>query len=139
MNLQVKINSLENLYLPYKPNSFLILKNFLMRLMVILMIVNFCFCVMDCVNIWKVCTTQWTIFSKYCVKCYKLWVKDPFKVQVRAHMWLVWISDFGSGHDLVVCGFEPHVGLCADSSEPGACFGFYPSPTCALTLSVSQK
>ena len=26
--------------------------------------------------------------------------------------------DFGSGHDLMVCGFEPHVGLCADSTEP---------------------
>ena len=26
--------------------------------------------------------------------------------------------DFGSGHDLTVCEFEPHVGLCADSIEP---------------------
>ena len=26
--------------------------------------------------------------------------------------------DLGSGHDLAVGGFEPHVGLCADSSEP---------------------
>ena len=25
---------------------------------------------------------------------------------------------FGSGHDLSVCGFEPHVGLCANSTEP---------------------
>ena len=24
----------------------------------------------------------------------------------------------------MVCGFEPCVGLCASSSEPGACFGF---------------
>ena len=45
-----------------------------------------------------------------------------------------WASDFGSGHDLTVREFEPRVGLCADSSEPGACFGFcvslflYPSP-----------
>ena len=29
----------------------------------------------------------------------------------------------GSGHDLTAREFEPHVGLCADSSEPGACFG----------------
>ena len=40
-------------------------------------------------------------------------------------------SDFGSGHDLAVCEFEPRVGLCADSSEPGACIGhcvsFYPA------------
>ena len=26
--------------------------------------------------------------------------------------------DFGSGHDLKVCGFEPRVGLQADSEEP---------------------
>ena len=24
----------------------------------------------------------------------------------------------------MVCGSEPRIGLCADSSEPGACFGF---------------
>ena len=33
-------------------------------------------------------------------------------------------SDFGSGHDLKVCEFEPKVGLWADSSESGTCFGF---------------
>ena len=55
-------------------------------------------------------------------------------------------SDFGSGHDLKVCEFEPHVGLCADSSEPGARFGFCvcvclslcPSPAHALSLSLSK-
>ena len=26
--------------------------------------------------------------------------------------------DFGSGHDLAVLGFEPHVRLCADSVKP---------------------
>ena len=26
--------------------------------------------------------------------------------------------DLGSGHDLMVCEFEPHVRLCADSVEP---------------------
>ena len=46
-----------------------------------------------------------------------------------------------SGHDLEVRGFEPHIGFCADSSEPGVCFGFCVSlflclsPTCALSLS----
>ena len=25
---------------------------------------------------------------------------------------------FGTGHDLMVCGFEPCIGLCADSVEP---------------------
>ena len=44
-----------------------------------------------------------------------------------------------------VCEFEPHVGLWADSSEPGACLGFClslslcPLPSHALSLSVSQK
>ena len=31
-----------------------------------------------------------------------------------------WACDFGSGHDLTVCGFKPRVGLCADSSEPAS-------------------
>ena len=26
--------------------------------------------------------------------------------------------NFGSGHDLMVCEMEPHVRLCADSTEP---------------------
>ena len=52
-----------------------------------------------------------------------------------------WASDFSSGHDLTVCEFESRVGLCADSSEPGARFRFCvslplcPSPTHALSLS----
>ena len=33
-----------------------------------------------------------------------------------------YMSDLGSGHDLMVREFEPHVGLCADSSEPAAYF-----------------
>ena len=47
---------------------------------------------------------------------------------------------FGSGHDLVVYEFEPRIGLCADGSEPGTCFGFCvslalcPSPAHALFL-----
>ena len=55
------------------------------------------------------------------------------------------VSDFGLGLDLTVHGFEPGVGLCADSSEPGACFRFCvslslcPSPVHALSLSLSQK
>ena len=54
------------------------------------------------------------------------------------------VSDFGSGHDLTVRGFKPHVRLCADSSQPGACLGFcvslsMPFPAQALSLSLSQK
>ena len=56
-------------------------------------------------------------------------------------------SDFSSGHDLTVCEFEPRVGLCADSSEPGASFGFLVSSSLgpshasarSLCLSVINK
>ena len=55
-------------------------------------------------------------------------------------------TDFGSGHGLTVGEFEPHVRLCADSSEPGACLdsvspslSLCPSPVHALCLSVSLK
>ena len=50
-------------------------------------------------------------------------------------------SDVGSGHDLTAHEFEPRVGLCTDSLEPGDCFGFgvsvslCPSPAHALSLS----
>ena len=44
-----------------------------------------------------------------------------------------WASDFGSGHDLMVCEFE----LRADSSEPGACFGFCVSLSLFLPSSHS--
>ena len=53
-------------------------------------------------------------------------------------------SHFGSGHHVIVHEFEPRVGLCADTSEPGACFGFCvsvslcPSPAHALSLSLSK-
>ena len=43
-----------------------------------------------------------------------------------------------SGHDLVVREFKPHVGLCADASEPGAaCFGFCVSLSLPLSLPPS--
>ena len=52
-------------------------------------------------------------------------------------------SDFSSGHNLVIHDFEPRIGLCADSSEPRACFRFcvslslYPLPARILSLSFS--
>ena len=55
-----------------------------------------------------------------------------------------WASGFGTGHDLMVREFEARVRLCADSSEPGACFGFCvslflcPFPACALSLFLSN-
>ena len=44
-----------------------------------------------------------------------------------------WVSDFGSGHDLAVRGFEPLVRLCGYSSEPGACSGFHVSLSLPLS------
>ena len=69
---------------------------------------------------------------------------------IKTYAFYTWVaqcqaSDFGSGHDLVVHEFEPRVRLCADCSEPGACFAFCvsvslcPSPTHALSFSVSLK
>ena len=46
-------------------------------------------------------------------------------------------SNFSSGHDLTACEFKPHVGLCADSPEPGACFGFCVSLSLSLPLPCS--
>ena len=53
--------------------------------------------------------------------------------------------DFSSSHDLAVRGFEPHMRLCDDSSEPGACLSFCVSlslsapPLLMLYLCHSQK
>ena len=53
-----------------------------------------------------------------------------------------WAADFGSGHDLAVRGFEPHVGLCADSAEPAWDFLFLSlctSPALSLSLKINIK
>ena len=76
------------------------------------------------------------------------WLQGPEQRPPGAPGWLIRLSaDFGSGHDLTVRRFGPRVGLCADSSEPGACFRFcvslslclFPSHTLSLSLSLSQK
>ena len=70
------------------------------------------------------------------------------KIQGRLGGSVGWASNFSSGHDLAVCEFEPCVGLCADGSEPGACFGFCvslslsaypPAHTLGLSLSLKNK
>ena len=53
---------------------------------------------------------------------------------MRGTSWLSQLSiqlQLRSGHDLAVAvlGFKPQIGLWADSSEPGACFGFCVSPS----------
>ena len=53
-------------------------------------------------------------------------------------------SNFSSGQDLTVCEFKPCIRLCADSSEPGACFRFclplsLPLPNlCSVSLCLSK-
>ena len=46
---------------------------------------------------------------------------------------------FSPGHDLVICGLEPGVRLCADSSGPGACFRFCLSLSLSLSLKKKKK
>ena len=62
------------------------------------------------------------------------WVAQSVKRLTSAQVMSLWFV-----------GLSPTSGLCADSMEPGACFGFCvclspcPSPTQPLSLSVSQK
>ena len=54
------------------------------------------------------------------------------------------VSDFGSGHDLKVCEFEPRVGLSAVSAKPALdplspSLSLCPSPAHALSLSLPLK
>ena len=46
--------------------------------------------------------------------------------------------DFGSGHNLTVCGFEPCIRLCSNSAEP-AWDSLPLSPPLPCSLSLSQK
>ena len=67
-----------------------------------------------------------------------------FKIYRKGGAWEAqWVKHptlgFGSGHDLTVREFEPRVGLCADRSEPGACFGSCVSPSPILSLSLKNK
>ena len=53
------------------------------------------------------------------------------------------MSDFGSGHDLMVHEFEPFIGLCADSVEPAwdsvsRSLSAPPLLMLSLSLSLSQ-
>ena len=61
--------------------------------------------------------------------CWGAWVAQSFQRPTL---------DFGSGHDLVVCEFEPCIGLRADSAEPAwdsLSPSVCPSSTCALCFS----
>ena len=45
--------------------------------------------------------------------------------------------DFSSGHDLMVCEFDPHIGLCAECAEP-AWDSLSLSPSLSFSLSLSD-
>ena len=59
-------------------------------------------------------------------------------------LWGTWVAQsvkhltprFGLGHDLLVRGFEPRIGPCADSAEP-AWDSLSPFPSASLSLSFS--
>ena len=46
--------------------------------------------------------------------------------------------DFGSGHDLVVHEFKPHVGLCADVQNLLGILSLPLSCSCSLCLSLPK-
>ena len=62
--------------------------------------------------------------------CPITWVKNS-RALGRLGGSVGYATDFSSGRDLTVREFEPHVGLCADRSEPGAYFRF-----CVFPLSL---
>ena len=81
--------------------------------------------------------------------------ESPGKFSINTKVWLKrhkigvpgWLSQlsirFGPDHNFMGCGFEPHVGLCADSSEPGAALDsvspLSAPPPFALALSLKNK
>ena len=87
----------------------------------------------------KVCMDFWLLFEQ----------GSQSKIK-RSYIWGAWVAqlvkhptlDFGSGHDLTVFGFKPHVRLCTGSREPAwnSLSPLCPSPyhVHMLTPSLSQ-
>ena len=81
-------------------------------------------------------------FTHFCVTCFATFppfIRNCFLGRLGGSVGEA--TNFGSGHDLPVCGFQLRIGLCADSSEPGACFRFCLPLSLLLphSYSVSQK
>ena len=66
------------------------------------------------------------LYSSAATNCY-IFLRCSLLPDVRMYVcWGTWVAqlvkhptlNFSSGHDLRVCGFEPRIGLCADSAEP---------------------
>ena len=79
------------------------------------------------------------------------WKKDcqPQNTSLLKMLWSTWAAPsvkgltlgFGSGRDLTVCEFEPHVGLCTDRAEPAwdsLSLSLCPSPVHAVPLSLNK-
>ena len=64
------------------------------------------------------------VLSPEWIRCSKIHICSSGSLDGASRVALLVKHQTGSGHDLAVCGFKPRIGLCADSSEPGACFGF---------------
>ena len=66
------------------------------------------------------------------------WVAQSVKRRTSAQIMISWAQ-------ISLHGLKTHIGFCADSSEPGACFGFCvsislcPSPAHALSLSFKNN
>ena len=77
------------------------------------------------------------------MKSYSEWFMLIYIRKYRVPEWLSRLSDFGSGHDLVVHGFGPRVGLCVPcwALEPASDFvspSLCPFPAHALSASLSK-
>ena len=62
-----------------------------------------------------------------CAMNYHTFILGNAKLLVKKHRFRgTWVAqsvehltlDFGSSHDLMVCEFKPHMGLCTGSMEP---------------------
>ena len=68
------------------------------------------------------------------------WFKEKINREIRGTCMVQLVKhptlDFSSGHDLSVCEIKPHVGLCADLTEP-AWDSLSPSLSAPFLLSLS--
>ena len=81
-------------------------------------------------------------YPQWEIEALSFWMM-PF---LKDRSWGTWVAqlvkrltlDFSSGHDLMVHEVEPHIGLCANSTEPHRDLS-PPSVTLQLTHTLSQN
>ena len=73
------------------------------------------------------CTSIYDFGFLLLLYCFYVFIVKYFPhLENSRDMWVAQlVKNLALAHDLIVCRFEPRIGLCADSSEPGACFGFW--------------